>query len=368
MKLSTFGKTNKMVSWLGMGGMRFEKKIPEKECVSLIRYANESGINYFDTAPEYNEDRSEGICGKAFREMNRDQFFVATKGDNRKSAKDIEKTIERSLKRLNIEQIDFYFLWCIISGEEFLQAKMKGRALEGIMKAQQRGLIEHIGVSTHVYSDGIKELVDSDLFEFIMMPYNALNFKQRELGLRHAFKRNLGTVVMNPLYGGVIPQYNNKLSIYPGIKQSAIEDALLFCLESPFINISLSGMNSREQVIQNVKLYQKARKMTEEEQVKREHRIESGMNDLCTSCGYCLGHCPENINIKSYIEIYNTWQLSGSLETARERYNWYHQFGPLNDTKKYPSDCTECMACEAECTQYLNITERLKWLVENMRR
>lgn len=209
MKFSTFGKTNKMVSWLGMGGMRFEKEIPDKECVSLIRHANELGINYFDTAPVYNEDRSERIYGRAFREMDRNHFFVATKGDNRKSAKDIEKTIERSIKRLNIDHIDFYFLWCIISKDEFACASMKGQALEGIMKAQQRRLISHVGVSAHVYSDDIKELIDSGLFEFIMIPYNALNFKQRELGLRHAFERNLGRVVMNPLYGGVIPQYNN---------------------------------------------------------------------------------------------------------------------------------------------------------------
>lgn len=126
-------------------------------------------------------------------------------------------------------------------------------------------------------------------------------------------------------------------------------------------------MNSRDQVNQNVEIFQKAQKITEEEQVKREHRIESGMTDLCTSCGYCLRHCPENINIKSYMEIYNNWRLSGSLEITKERYNWYHNFGPLNDTKKYPSDCTECHACEEECTQYLKITERLKWLDGNMK-
>ena len=366
MKFSTFGKTNKRVSWLGMGGMRFEKEIPEKDCIALIRHTNELGINYFDTAPVYNEDRSEGIYGRAFKEMDRDHFFVATKGDNRKSAIDIEKTIERSLKRLNIQEIDFYFLWCIISRDEFIKSKMKGRSLEGIIRAKQRGLIRHIGVSTHVYSDDIKELVDSDMFEFIMMPYNALNFKQRELGLRHASDKNLGTVVMNPMYGGVIPLYNNQLEIYSNSNNEVLEDALLFCLESPYIHVTLSGMNNREQVSQNVEIFRKAQKITEKEQIRKEHRIESGMTDLCTSCGYCLRHCPENINIKAYMEIYNTWQLSGSLEVTKERYNWYHQFGPLYGNKKYPSDCTECLACEEECTQYLKITDRLKWLDENM--
>lgn len=31
MNKTVFGKTGKNVTWLGMGGMRFEKEIPEKE-------------------------------------------------------------------------------------------------------------------------------------------------------------------------------------------------------------------------------------------------------------------------------------------------------------------------------------------------
>ncbi len=114
MKYSPFGKTGKKVSRLGMGGMRFEKEIPEKDCISVIRYAHEKGVNYFDTAPIYNEDRSESIYGRAFSEMDRDTFYVTTKGDNIQNAAEITRHIERSLKRLKVEQIDFYFLWCVI--------------------------------------------------------------------------------------------------------------------------------------------------------------------------------------------------------------------------------------------------------------
>ncbi len=97
MKYSPFGKTGKKVSRLGMGGMRFEKEIPEKDCISVIRYAHEKGVNYFDTAPIYNEDRSESIYGRAFSEMDRDTFYVTTKGDNIQNAVEIGRHIERSL-------------------------------------------------------------------------------------------------------------------------------------------------------------------------------------------------------------------------------------------------------------------------------
>jgi predicted aldo/keto reductase-like oxidoreductase len=128
-----------------MGGMRFEKEIPEKDCISVIRYAHEKGVNYFDTAPIYNEDRSESIYGRAFSEMDRDTFYVTTKGDNIQNAVEITRHIERSLKRLNLEQIDFYFLWCVISPSQYKKAQQPGRSLEAILKAKERRLAYYPG-------------------------------------------------------------------------------------------------------------------------------------------------------------------------------------------------------------------------------
>ena len=366
MKYSTFGMTGERVSRLGMGGMRFEKKIPEKECIAVIRYAHEKGVNYFDTAPVYNEDRSESIYGRAFQEMGRDSFLVATKGDNCLVDKEITEHIERSLKRLQVEQIDFYFLWCIINRAQYRRSLEPGRSLEAILKAKERGLIRHVGVSTHLDSADIDEIIDSRLFEFIMIPYNALNFNQRKDALRKAHRHNMGTVVMNPFYGGVIPRFKDILTIFPEKKGNVVEDALLFCLEAPEIGIALAGMNTKEMVDFNLSVVEKSEKISPEAQQEREALITDSKPDLCTSCGYCLAHCPEHINIRSYMEIFNHYQLTGSEKAAREKSNWYHQFGPLNDDDKRPSDCTECLACEQECTQFLNITQRLQWLDDRL--
>ena len=58
-----YGKTGIKVSAIGMGCMRFEEKdILNKKydnCIELILYAHEKGINYFDTAPFYCHDQSE---------------------------------------------------------------------------------------------------------------------------------------------------------------------------------------------------------------------------------------------------------------------------------------------------------------------
>lgn len=366
MKYKQYGKTNEEVSILGMGGMRFDKEIPEEQCIETIRYANqEAGINYFDTAPRYNEDRSEGIYGRAFKSMNRQDFLVATKGPNEFTADEILQSIEQSLKRLNIDQIDFYFLWCIIYWEQYQKTKAKGAALEGILKAKEQGLIKHIGVSTHMYSEGIKRLVDENIYEFIMIPYNALNFTQREDGLRYAKQYKLGTAVMNPLYGGVIPRFRDQINIYPTSKHSPIEDALLFCYESPYIDVVLSGMNSQQNIDENAEIANRSKPINDQELNDRQARIESAFHGMCTSCGYCMRHCPEGIPIKSYMEVYNTYVLTQDLEATRERHNWYTKFGPLQNRQRNAGDCTACSACEPECTQYLNIPERLTWIDEH---
>ncbi len=74
-----YGKTGKKVSAVGFGGMRFDMDKSIEENAELVRYANAKGINYFDTAPGYCNDKSEEIFGEAFKDMP-GQFYVSTKG------------------------------------------------------------------------------------------------------------------------------------------------------------------------------------------------------------------------------------------------------------------------------------------------
>ncbi|WP_211724915.1 aldo/keto reductase, partial [Klebsiella pneumoniae] len=62
-------KTGKMDSVVGYGGLRFDLEKSNQENADLVKYAYEKGINYFDTAPGYCDDRSEDIFGLAFRQM-----------------------------------------------------------------------------------------------------------------------------------------------------------------------------------------------------------------------------------------------------------------------------------------------------------
>lgn len=103
-----YGKTGKTVSALGFGGMRFKDDCSIEERAKIIRYANNLGVNYFDTAPNYCNDRSEDIFGETFKNMPR-EFYVSTKSSlgSEPDEDSVRCRIENSLKSLVLTKLTF---------------------------------------------------------------------------------------------------------------------------------------------------------------------------------------------------------------------------------------------------------------------
>lgn len=74
-----YGQTGKKVSSIGFGGMRFPNDCSIEEGAMVVRRASQLGINYFDTAPFYCENRSEDMMGEAFRDMPNPFFLYLQK-------------------------------------------------------------------------------------------------------------------------------------------------------------------------------------------------------------------------------------------------------------------------------------------------
>lgn len=109
MRYVDYGKTGKKVSVVGFGGLRFDLDKSNEENAQLIKYAYEKGINYFDTAPGYCDDRSEDIFGVAFREMIKEgktDFYVSTKGKPKMfdTSEKAIAAVKRSIERLGVKK------------------------------------------------------------------------------------------------------------------------------------------------------------------------------------------------------------------------------------------------------------------------
>lgn len=98
-------------TWLTVAG-----GIARDQAIRCIHAALDHGINLFDTANQYGGGEAERVLGEALRGYSRDRFLIATKlyfpvgdePDHGLSAAQIEKQLDRSLQRLNVDVIDLY--------------------------------------------------------------------------------------------------------------------------------------------------------------------------------------------------------------------------------------------------------------------
>ena len=78
MKYRLLGRTGVQVSQLCFGTMSFGGDADPQESARMYRACRDVGINFFDTADQYNKGRSEEILGELMR-GERENLVIATK-------------------------------------------------------------------------------------------------------------------------------------------------------------------------------------------------------------------------------------------------------------------------------------------------
>lgn len=356
-----YGKTGKMVSAVGFGGMRFDLSKSNEENAELLRYASSKGINYFDTAPGYCEDRSEDIYGIAFKNMP-NNFYVSTKGmptkfDTKEKAKD---AVKRSLERLGVEKIHFYHVWCLRKMEHYELAMKPLGQYEGLLECKEEGLIDHIVFSSHQPGHEIKKILDEGKMEGVLLGVNILNFPYRWDGVLSAYNGGYGVVAMNPLAGGAIPKHEKEFSFLGSNGETPTEAALRFTIASPQITVTLNGFTSKDQIDMACRIADEGTTFNDKDLERIQRRLGENMNAVCTGCGYCWD-CPKEIPVPAYMQFYNEKQMFGkSDEKMVKDIKRAHEWGLLVGRKASAKDCIRCGKCEEACTQHLPIIERLK--------
>ncbi|MEA3363481.1 MAG: aldo/keto reductase [Thermodesulfobacteriota bacterium] len=348
-----FGKTDKNVSVISFGGMRFSDPQNLEKSSDLLLYAQSKGINYFDTAPIYCGDRSEDIFGHALRQLPRESFYVSTKS-SRAKGDDLRKGIERSLQRLGVEQIDFFYIWHLMNQADWEKRK-QGGAVEAALQAKEEGLIGHLLCSSHMEGEGITEVLDEEIFEGVLLGYNAINFPYRRSAVEQAGQQGIGVVTMNPLGGGMIPQNPERFAfLKTDTANDVVSAALQFNLSHPDITTALVGFSDTQEIDQAVSAAETFVPYSLEQQQKLLVHIETAFDGLCTGCGYCLP-CPVNIPIPKYLDSYNQLILTdGDRQAVLDRYRLHWGITP-----QQAKECISCGDCEERCTQHLPIIQRL---------
>ncbi len=372
MQYRKFGNTGVEISALGFGCMRFpeiEKEgqfsIDQEKVNEMILEAYNSGVNYYDTAPYYCHSNSEAAVGEAVKGF-RDKVYISTKcplGDVKKK-EDYEFFLDRSLKNLNTEYVDFYHFWGI-NKDGFDNKIIKFGLIEEALRLKAAGKIRHISFSFHDKPENIQYIIDTGkVLETMLVQYNLIDRSNEEM-IEYAVSKGLGVVAMGPVAGGRLAAPTDIYKKLTGKDPIATyELAFKFVLGNENIACALSGMENIEMVKKNVAIASIEEPMTkvEYEQIKESIDNLKKFSELyCTGCQYCQP-CPVSIDIARIFAAYNTCNVYGLKEAGVKHYQTYIKEHP----KSLVQHCVECGACEERCPQHLKIRELLKMVDEKL--
>ena len=376
------------VSALGFGCMRLpttglRSRVDESYAIQIIREGIDLGINYVDTAWPYHEGTSEVILGKALREGYREKVHVATKLPMFlvKTKQDFDRFLDAQLERLQMDSIDVYLFHCL-NKVEFEKVKQLN-LIDKMEKAKAEGKIRHIGFSFHDIFPVLKDIVDYYRWDVGQIQYNYMDTNRQATtnGLKYLHEKGVAVVIMEPLKGGLIvnpPKEVCKIFQQAENQRTPVDWALQFLWDRPEVSVVLSGMGSRQQVVENCQSADRSgvNSFTSNDHLtiqKVTSVLKKGNLVPCTGCGYCEP-CPSGVSIPRNFAMLNNLLAGGGtvmdIVMKRQIKNDYTNLAQTKEEREQTGKdgssllCVECGACVPKCPQSINIPNELKKATE----
>jgi len=372
MRYTTDPKSGNELSILGFGCMRFPRDREKTE--KLIVTAVNSGVNYFDTAYVYGN--SEVTLGNILDNNGlRDKINLATKLPHTKckSYDDFDRIFHEQLERLHTDHFDYYLIhnlsdllpWqrlCDLGIEKWITEK------------KATGQIRRIGFSFHGAQNGFLSLIDAYDWDFCQIQYNYIdeNYQAGRTGLQKAHEKGLAVIIMEPLLGGKLatglPPKAAKLFHDADPDRSAASWALSWLWNQPEVTVILSGMNSMEQLEDNLKTAEiSGPGMLSEQECAVFEPVTAALREAyktpCTGCNYCMP-CPQGVNIPGCFAGYNTSYAMGFVAGITQYLTGTGAIQSTNQSRA--SNCVKCGACGGKCPQNIDIPKSLEAVAKRM--
>lgn len=211
MQYKFLGNTGVKVSQLCFGTMPFGGTVDDEMAKALFNRCRKAGINFFDCANVYHKGNAEIVLGKLIADC-RDEvvitskvFFPMSDDTNARGAsrRHIMQAVEASLKRLQTDRIDFYFI------HRFDEKTSLEDTLFAIDTLVRQGKILYTGASNFAAWQvtkalGISAKADWAAFKCIQPMYNLAKRQAEVELLPMAQSENLGVIPYSPLGGGLL--------------------------------------------------------------------------------------------------------------------------------------------------------------------
>jgi len=364
-------KAGMEVSTLGFGAMRLPLKdnkdngsIDKVEATKMIRYAIDNGVNYIDTAVPYHDQKGELFVGEVLKDGYREKVYLTTKLPcwNITQTSQFNEIFKEQLKRLQVQYLDIYLLHSM-QKKSWENVKKLG-VLSFLDDIKKQKKIKAAGFSFHDTYEVFKEIIDGYDWDVCQIQFNYFDVEAKKM-LDYATLKGVDVIVMEPLRGGrlvnKLPNEIKEIFNTAKIKRSPVEWAFRWLYNYSSVKLILSGMSDMEQVKDNIRIFNKAKDNSmDQEEMQIMGKVSKVFKDKiivpCTSCQYCMP-CPHGVAIPLMFENYNTYSMFDNSEEYIKRYkNW-----KAKEQNKFTADiCVGCKICEEKCPQSINISMRMK--------
>lgn len=218
MRYKQLGTTGLQVSNISFGTMTFGNEATKNESMKMFNLAKDAGVNFFDCANKYSDGKAEIILGECIKNC-RDDVIITSKAASKvgkglndigTSRKHLMLELEKSLKRLNTDYIDVYFLHYF---DPFTSIEDSMRFFDDAIK---QGKILYSGVSNwaawqimksiHISKTNLLNSIDC------IQPMYSLIKRQAEVEiLPLALDQQLGVMSYSPIGSGLLTGKYNQI-------------------------------------------------------------------------------------------------------------------------------------------------------------
>lgn len=287
----TIGKSDVIATPLGLGtnavgGYNLFPNLKDQDGLDLVKAGIEGGITLLDTAYVYGLGHSEELVGQAIKDFDRHQLVIATKGAHdfstgeqviRNDPKFLTDQVEQSLKRLNTDYIDIYYIHFPDHDTP------KAEAVGALQRLKEQGKIRAIGVSNfsldqikEANADGYVDVVE-DEFSLLhqdhgvdMLPYlkdNNISFVPyfplasglltgkytRDVSFPDDDIRSQIADFQEPRYGQILTAVDKVRPIADAHNATVAQTILAWYMQNPLISVVIPGAKKAEQAAANAK-------------------------------------------------------------------------------------------------------------------
>lgn len=234
------GRTGLDVSVVGFGTNEL-RLVPERQAIATLVRGFELGVNIVHTSPDY--EGAEALVARAIAESGR-PVIMASQGydihyNPHGPVPHFERLFEATCAHLQTERLALYGIASVDDREAYGENVWgTGGIVEFLLRKKQEGRLNSIFCTTHGDPQHVRRLVESGVFDAIMVSYNPLGYHLLTLNPppgRHfenmprnrlevfplCRERDVGIMVMMPLAGGLLtdsrafPSRNGAVALPP---------------------------------------------------------------------------------------------------------------------------------------------------------